>query len=90
MGSYKAVCIIGIVQIGIAIGYIYHQSTLSRLSYQYQKAKHEYETLLQLREQKRQRIQTDHDYSRILAHARKHGMRQLNIRNVIPIGQDTS
>lgn len=90
MGSYKTMFVFGVVQVALIVGYIYHQSTLSQLSYQRQKAQHEYEQLLTTREQKRQRIQTDHDYSRILESARQNGMRSLHLRNITPIGQDTS
>ncbi len=89
MGFGKMLCIAS-VQIALIFGYVYHQSSISQLYYQYQKAHQTYTQMLKQREQLRQSIQSDHDYSRILNTARQKGMRPIRLADVAPIPQDTS
>lgn len=82
--------VVGIVQIGLILGYVYHQSTLSHVYYQHQKAEHTYQELLTTRDQLKQSIQSDHDYTRILRSAQQRGMRPIRFNDVSTVTQGRS
>ena len=90
MGYYKLLMLVCVVQAGLLFCYVYHQSTLSHLYYQYQKAEQQLQRILVEKEQRSQQIQTDHNYAQIAETVESHGMKPVQLNHVTSLRQDAS